>query len=113
MTLAADAAAAQAFGSSITGDETIVGGIRLRFVDPSTLPPSVDDGGVVAWGLDDPAAPSDIDGLHLNVGYSGHGIMASAGGSRMVVDAVLGRLPPATNPFRPQREMIERPLDIL
>jgi glycine/D-amino acid oxidase-like deaminating enzyme len=57
--------------------------------------------------------PSDVPGLVLNVGYSGHGIMASAGGSRMVVDAMLGRLPATENPFRPQREMVERPLDIL
>src|SRR5579859_7363251 len=57
--------------------------------------------------------PSDVDGLVLNVGYSGHGIMTSAGGSRMVVDAMLGRLAAESNPFRPQREMVERPLDIL
>jgi sarcosine oxidase subunit beta len=57
--------------------------------------------------------PSDVAGLVLNVGYSGHGIMASAGGSRVVVDTMLGRLPPAANPFRPQREMVERALDIL
>jgi sarcosine oxidase subunit beta len=57
--------------------------------------------------------PSDVDGLVLNVGYSGHGIMASAGGSRLVVDTLLGRLSQADNPFRPQREMVERPLDVL
>jgi sarcosine oxidase subunit beta len=57
--------------------------------------------------------PSDVPGLVLNVGYSGHGIMASAGGSRMAVDAMLGRLPTEANPFRPQRTMVERPLDIL
>ncbi|HEY1292393.1 MAG TPA: FAD-dependent oxidoreductase [Chloroflexota bacterium] len=57
--------------------------------------------------------PSDVPGLVLNVGYSGHGIMASAGGSRMVVDAMLGRLAQEANPFRPQRRMVERPLDIL
>jgi sarcosine oxidase subunit beta len=58
--------------------------------------------------------PSDVPGLVLNVGYSGHGIMSSAGGSRLVVDAMLGRLQKKEdNPFRPQREMVERPLDIL
>jgi glycine/D-amino acid oxidase-like deaminating enzyme len=57
--------------------------------------------------------PSDVPGLVLNVGYSGHGIMASAGGSRLVVDALLGRLAAEANPFRPQRRMVERPLDIL
>jgi hypothetical protein len=39
--------------------------------------------------------------------------MASAAGSRLVVDALLGRVRAADNPFRPQREMVERPLDIL
>jgi D-hydroxyproline dehydrogenase subunit beta len=57
--------------------------------------------------------PSDIPGLSLNCGYSGHGIMASAGGSRMAVDAMLGRISEDQNPFRPQRRMVERPLDIL
>jgi len=57
--------------------------------------------------------PSDVPGLVLNVGYSGHGIMASAGGSRLVVDSMLGRQRLAENPFRPQREIVERPLDIL
>ena len=57
--------------------------------------------------------PSDVPGLVLNVGYSGHGIMASAGGSRLAVDAMLGRVSQHENPFRPQREMVERPLDIL
>jgi glycine/D-amino acid oxidase-like deaminating enzyme len=57
--------------------------------------------------------PSDVPGLHLNCGYSGHGIMASAAGSRLVVEALLGRVQAADNPFRPQRTMLERPLDIL
>jgi hypothetical protein len=57
--------------------------------------------------------PSDVPGLVLNVGYSGHGIMSSAGGSRIVVDTMLGRIKAEDNPFRPQRTMVERPLDIL
>jgi sarcosine oxidase subunit beta len=57
--------------------------------------------------------PSAVDGVYLNTGYSGHGIMASAGGSRLVVDSMLGRLQPAENPFRPDREMVERRFDIL
>ncbi len=56
---------------------------------------------------------SDVDGLVLNCGYSGHGIMASAAGSRLVVDTLLGRVAASDNPFRPQRTMNERPLDIL
>lgn len=57
--------------------------------------------------------PSDVPGLVLNCGYSGHGIMAGAGGSRLAVEAMLGRVAAAANPFRPQRTMLERPLDIL
>jgi glycine/D-amino acid oxidase-like deaminating enzyme len=57
--------------------------------------------------------PTEVDGLYLNVGYSGHGIMASAGGSRLVVDALLGRRQRSDNPFRPDRPMLERPFDIL
>jgi sarcosine oxidase, subunit beta len=57
--------------------------------------------------------PSDVPGLVLNVGYSGHGIMASAGGSRLVVDAMLGLVSAEHNPFRPRRPMLERRLDIL
>jgi sarcosine oxidase subunit beta len=57
--------------------------------------------------------PTAVAGLALNTGYSGHGIMGSAGGARLAVDALLGRLPAAQNPFRPDREMIARPLDVL
>jgi sarcosine oxidase, subunit beta len=57
--------------------------------------------------------PSDVPGLVLNCGYSGHGIMAGGGGSRLAVDAMLGRITPDANPFRPQRTMLERPLDVL
>ncbi|HEX8967531.1 MAG TPA: FAD-binding oxidoreductase, partial [Chloroflexota bacterium] len=57
--------------------------------------------------------PSDLPGLVLNAGYSGHGIMASGAGSRLVVDCMLGRVAADANPFRPQRPMLERDLDIL
>jgi hypothetical protein len=39
--------------------------------------------------------------------------MSSAAGSRLVVDTLVGRLSQSDNPFLPQRDMIERPLDIL
>jgi sarcosine oxidase, subunit beta len=52
-----------------------------------------------------------VDGLYLNCGYSGHGIMASAGGSRLLVDTLVGKA--VNNPFNPDRMMAERPLDIL
>ena len=53
------------------------------------------------------------DGLYLNGGYSGHGIMASAGGSRLVVDLLTGAADADANPFRPDRPFAEREHDIL
>jgi len=52
------------------------------------------------------------DGLALNGGYSGHGVMASAGGGRLLVDLLLGRVTGA-NPFRVDRPMPERSHDVL
>ncbi|MGO8951470.1 MAG: NAD(P)/FAD-dependent oxidoreductase [Ktedonobacterales bacterium] len=57
--------------------------------------------------------PTPIDGLFVNCGYSGHGIMGSAGGSRIVVDTITGRLRPHQNPFRLDRPLVERALDVL
>jgi sarcosine oxidase, subunit beta len=57
--------------------------------------------------------PTEILGLAVNTGYSGHGIMGSIGGSRRAVDAITGRLKPADNPFRPDRPMRSRSFDIL
>ncbi len=57
--------------------------------------------------------PSGPPGLHLNAGYSGHGIMASAGGSRLVIDLLTEQRNVDVNPFRPDRPMVPRPLDIL
>jgi sarcosine oxidase subunit beta len=57
--------------------------------------------------------PTEIPGLAVNTGYSGHGIMGSIGGSRRAVDAIMGRLKPADNPFRPDRPMHSRSFDIL
>jgi sarcosine oxidase subunit beta len=57
--------------------------------------------------------PVGPEGLHLNGGYSGHGIMASAGGSRRVVDLITGAADAAENPFRPDRMIDVREHDIL
>jgi sarcosine oxidase, subunit beta len=57
--------------------------------------------------------PLGPDGLHLNGGYSGHGIMSSAGGSRRVVDLITGDAEAAENPFRPDRQIEVREHDIL
>ena len=57
--------------------------------------------------------PSGLRGLSINGGYSGHGIMASAGGSRRVVDVILGLRRPEEEPFRVDRPVLTRELDIL
>ncbi len=57
--------------------------------------------------------PVGPEGLSLNAGYSGHGIMAGAGGSRLVVDLLTGHSDVADNPYRPDRTFAEREHDIL
>lgn len=57
--------------------------------------------------------PSPIEGLYLNCGYSGHGIMASGGGSRLVVGTITGAVSPRDNPFRFDREFTHRDMDVL
>ena len=57
--------------------------------------------------------PTQIPGLAVNTGYSGHGIMGSIGGSRRAVDAITSRLKPQQNPFRPDRPMQVRSFDVL
>ncbi len=57
--------------------------------------------------------PTPISGLHLNLGYSGHGVMGSAGGSRHVIDLLLGREDPAQNPFRWDRPIEDRAFDVI
>lgn len=54
-----------------------------------------------------------VDGLYVNCGYSGHGIMGSAGGSRLTVDVITGALLSAKNPFRLDRPFAARELDVL
>ncbi|HRA47908.1 MAG TPA: FAD-binding oxidoreductase [Thermomicrobiales bacterium] len=44
-----------------------------------------------------------IPGLWLNTGYSGHGIMGSPSGSRLLADLIAGTLTEADNPFSPGR----------
>jgi sarcosine oxidase subunit beta len=57
--------------------------------------------------------PTQIEGLAVNTGYSGHGVMGSIGGSRRALDAIFGRLKPQDNPFRPDRPMQARSFDVL
>ena len=46
---------------------------------------------------------AEIPGLYLNVGYSGHGIMGSPGGGRLVAGLITGRISDAENPFSYER----------
>ncbi len=57
--------------------------------------------------------PLGVDGLFVNTGYSGHGIMGSAAGSRHLVDVLLGRIAPDDNPFRVDRAFEVRAFDRL
>jgi len=53
--------------------------------------------------------PTGIDGLYVNTGYSGHGIMLSAAGGRAMVDVLRGATPTAENPFAVDRAFSEAP----
>ena len=57
--------------------------------------------------------PTDQAGLFVNTGYSGHGVMCSAGGARRTVDLLLGRAAAAEEPFRVGRPMVSRAHDVL
>lgn len=54
-----------------------------------------------------------IEGLFVNTGYSGHGIMGSPEGSRHLVDVLLGRVKQEDNPFRVDRSFEARAFDRL
>ena len=57
--------------------------------------------------------PIGPDGLYINGGYSGHGVMAGAGGSRLVVDLVTGAADRTSNAFAPDRTFAPRDYDVL
>jgi glycine/D-amino acid oxidase-like deaminating enzyme len=46
---------------------------------------------------------ASTEGLWLNTGYSGHGIMGSASGGRLLADIVSGKLNDPDQPFAPDR----------
>lgn len=52
--------------------------------------------------------PSGVEGLWINTGYSGHGVMGSPAGSRVLVDLLTGARPLADNPFRLDRAFEHR-----
>jgi sarcosine oxidase subunit beta len=67
--------------------------------------------------------PTPVDGLWLNGGWSGHGVMGSGGGSRLLVDAITDRATgpawglridgPDGNPFRLDRRLDAGRHDVL
>jgi sarcosine oxidase subunit beta len=50
-----------------------------------------------------------VEGLYVNTGYSGRGVMGGPAGSRLLVDVVTGKLREDENPFRLNRTFEERP----
>ena len=54
-----------------------------------------------------------VEGLFVNCGYSGHGIMGSPAGSRHLIDLLTRRSASETNPFRLDRTFEERERDVL
>jgi sarcosine oxidase subunit beta len=52
--------------------------------------------------------PLPIEGLWLNNGYSGHGVMGSPAGSRLLVELITGRRRQVDNPFRVDRQFVVR-----
>jgi sarcosine oxidase subunit beta len=49
------------------------------------------------------------EGLYVNTGYCGHGVMCSAAGARHLADVLAGRVSVEVNPYRPDRAFEVRP----
>ena len=49
------------------------------------------------------------EGLYVNTGYCGHGVMCSAAGARHLADVLAGRVSVDGNPYRPDRAFEVRP----
>ncbi|MHB8648358.1 MAG: NAD(P)/FAD-dependent oxidoreductase [Thermomicrobiales bacterium] len=57
--------------------------------------------------------PTAVDGLWVHTGYSGHGVMGSPAGSRLLADLLTGTQPTGENPFRLDRPFIARAIATL
>ena len=57
--------------------------------------------------------PTAVEGLWVNTGYSGHGVMGSPAGSRLLADLLTGRRARTDNPFALDRPFVEREMDVL
>jgi sarcosine oxidase subunit beta len=53
--------------------------------------------------------PTTVQGLFVNTGYSGRGVMGGPAGSSHLVDVITGRILPEANPFRLDRPLEARP----
>jgi sarcosine oxidase, subunit beta len=56
---------------------------------------------------------TQVDGLYVNTGYSGHGIMGAPAGSRHLADVVTGKIPEEENRFRLDRAFEDRERDLI
>jgi glycine/D-amino acid oxidase-like deaminating enzyme len=50
-----------------------------------------------------------VDGLYVNAGYGGHGVMMGPGASRHLVDVITGKVADDDNPFRLDRAYLAAP----
>jgi sarcosine oxidase subunit beta len=50
-----------------------------------------------------------VEGLYVNTGYSGRGVMGGPAGSRHLIDVMTGKVEPSDNPFRLDRSFAQRP----
>lgn len=57
--------------------------------------------------------PTAANGLWVNTGYSGHGVMSSPAGSRLLVDLLTGAASANAIPFHPNRPFVERAIATL
>jgi sarcosine oxidase subunit beta len=48
--------------------------------------------------------PTEVDGIHVNTGYSGHGVMAGPAGGEILAQLLSGAR--SDNPFRLDREFV-------
>jgi len=49
-----------------------------------------------------------VEGLYINAGYGGRGVMGSPAGSRLLVDLITGKMEATENPYRLDRAFAER-----
>jgi sarcosine oxidase subunit beta len=52
---------------------------------------------------------TSVEGLFVNAGYGGRGVMGSPAGSRILVDLITRKMPEADNPYRLDRSFEDRP----